>query len=244
MRVLFASGVLLCASSAHAQLMNFQTSFSGSVNGGPVAAAGSGVVDLGQTGMSMASVDFSDRPMSFDPLSVSMISNLCANAYRDIGSPDNLFALSGGNYSTARTFSWIGLPGSSMSIDSTVINEKGELFSTSVVSGNYNGPTDIIGIQDYSITWLPSAAPGEFFEAGTVVLDRASGDTLIMQFATVFSGLQNDLQQQQFGIGTFDTSFDGTTLTLEWDGEFMVPAPASGLLFAGLGTVAVRRRRH
>ncbi len=243
MRVIVASVVCLCTPAAHAQLMDFQTSFSGSVNGGAVEAEGSGMIDLGQMGMSSASVTFSSRPSSFDPLTVSMISNLCANAFRDVGSPDNLFALSGGNYSTARTFSWIGLPGSNISIDSTVINQENELVSTSVISGSYNGPTDIVGIQDYSITWLPSSAPGEFFEAGTAVLNRANGETLIMQFATVFSGLQNDLLQPQFGIGTFDTSFDGTTLTLEWDGEFMIPAPATAALFAGFGAVAVRRRR-
>ncbi len=245
MRILGMVLVATCAAGAQGQLRDFEASFSGTVNGGTVEASGTGILDLGQNGMSQARIDFSSRPSSFDPLSASLISNLCSNAFRDPGSPDNLFALAGGNYATSRTFQWIGLPGSVVQIDSTVVNSGGgaDWVSQSVISGTYNGPTDIVGIQDYSITWLPSSTPGEFFEAGTVVLERATGDTLIMQFASIFSGLSNSLQEPQFGTGVFDTSFDGTTLLLEWDGEFYVPAPATGVLMGMMGLVATRRRR-
>lgn len=243
MRVVLVASVVLCASSAQSQLVNFTNTFSGSVNGSPVAASGSGQVDLDSMGQSNATIDFSQVPQTFNPLSVSLISNLCSNAFRDDGDPDNLWALGGGNYQTSRVFQWIGVPNSTMQIDSTVTESGGALTSSSTISGSYNGPTDIVGIQNYSISWLPSSAPGEFFEAGTVVLERATGDTLIMQFATVFSGLQNDLQQPQFGIGTFETTWDGTTLTLGWDGEFMIPAPGSASLLMVAGTFAMRRRR-
>lgn len=245
MRIYAAALVATLAFSAQAQLRDFQTGFSGTVNGEAVQASGTGSLDLDSMGMSNASIRFDARPDTFDPHSVSLISNLCANAFRDPGSPDNLNALAGGNYSTTRTFQWIGLPGSVIQIDSTVSNAGGnaDWVSNSVISGTYNGPTDIVGIRDYSITWLPSSSPGEFFEAGTVVLERATGDTLIMQFASIFSGLANDLQEPQFGIGTFNTSFDGTTLTLDWDGEFFVPAPTTAVAFGMMGLVATRRRR-
>lgn len=245
MRTLTTLLFCACATSAHAQLRNFETNFTGTVNGGAVEATGSGVLDLDSTGMSQASIRFDLRPDSFDPLAASLISNLCANAFRDPGSPDNLFALGEGNYATTRTFSWLGLPGSNIQINSTVSNAgPGEDWvSNSVITGTYNGPTDLIGILDYSVTWLPSSTPGEFFEAGTVVLERASGGTLIMQFASIFSDLANSLTEPQFGVGTFDTEFDGTTLTLGWDGEFYVPAPASAAAFAALGIAAARRRR-
>ena len=215
------------------------------VNGEPVQASGTGMLDLDSTGMSQASVRFDLRPDSFDPLSTSLLSNLCANAFRDPGTPDNLNALAGGNYATQRTFQWIGLPGSIVQINSTVTNSGGgsDWVSNSVISGNYNGPTDIVGIRDYSVTWLPSSSPGEFFEAGTVVLERATGDTLIMQFASIFTGLSNDLQEPQFGIGTFNTTWDGTTLELSWDGEFFVPAPGTAVALSAFGLMATRRRR-
>ncbi len=233
------------ATGAQGQLRDFQTNFTGMVNGGQVQATGTGSLDLDSTGMSNASIRFDLRPDSFDPCSVSLISNLCANAFRDPGSPDNLFALGQGNYATTRTFQWIGLPGSVIQVNSTVSNSGGgaDWVSNSVISGTYNGPTDIVGVRDYSVTWLPSSSPGEFFEAGTVVLERATGDTLIMQFASIFSGLANSLQEPQFGIGTFDTDFDGTTLTLGWDGEFYVPAPGASVALAMGGLVMTRRRR-
>ncbi|MCA9272602.1 MAG: hypothetical protein KDA31_06105 [Phycisphaerales bacterium] len=245
MRIFGMVLVVVCASSAQGQLRDFQTNFTGTVNGGAVEATGTGVLDLNQTGMSQARIDFGSIPSTFDPLSASLISNLCSNAFRDPGSPDNLYVLGGGNYSTSRTFQWIGLPGSILQIDSTVTNSGGgaDWISNSVISGTYNGPTDIVGIRDYSITWLPSSTPGEFFEAGTMVLERATGDTLILQFASIFSGLANDLSEPQFGTGAFNTSFDGTTLLLEWDGEFYVPAPATGVLMGMMGLAATRRRR-
>lgn len=245
MRIYGTVVLCACAAGTQAQLRDFETSFTGTVNGGTVQASGTGTLDLGQGGESFARVSFDSRPSSFDPLAASLISNLCANAFRDPGSPDNLFALAGGNYATTRTFSWIGLPGSIIQIDSTVVNpgSEGDWVSNSVISGTYNGPTDLVGILDYSVTWLPSSTPGEFFEAGTVVLERATGDTLIMQFASIFTGLTNSLSEPQFGVGTFDTSFDGTTLILGWDGEFFVPSPASGVAFAMMGTLLARRRR-
>lgn len=243
MRVFIVASAVLCASGAQAQLVNFTNTFDGSVNGMPVAASGSGQVDIDANGQSNASVSFSLVPGSFNPLTVSLISNLCSNAFRDDGDPDNLWALGGGNYQTSRVFQWIGVPNSMMTIDSTVTELEGALTSSSTISGTYNGPNDIIGIQDYSISWLPSSAPGEFFEAGTVVLERSTGDTLIMQFATVFSGLENDLKQPQFGVGTFDADWDGTTLTLGWDGEFMIPAPGAASVLVFAGVAAARRRR-
>jgi len=237
---------MVCAGGAQGQLRDFSASFTGMVNGEPIEASGNGTLDLNRGGMSNASITFDQRPTSFDPQAASLISNLCSNAFRDPGSPDNLFELAGGNYATQRTFQWVGLPGSIVTINSTVVNGGAgqDWVSSSVINGTYNGPTDIVGIRDYSITWLPSSSPGEFFEAGTVVLERATGDTLIMQFASLFTGLANDLQEPQFGVGTFNTSFDGTTLTLGWDGEFFVPSPAGGAAFAAAGVLGLRRRRR
>ena len=149
----------------------------------------------------------------------------------------------------ARTFQWVGLPGSAISINSTVVLDetRGELpivISESSISGTYSGPTDLVGVQSYSVTWLPSSTAGEFFEAGTVVLDREGGGTLIMQFASVFSGLTGRLTAPQTGAAFFESSFDGTPLTQTWRGEFeVVPAAPTTLgLFGGLLALSRRRR--
>lgn len=244
MRLFAISVSLAAATAAQGQLVNFEASFDGQVNGEPVEASGSGQIDIDQTGMSQANILFNQLPAGFNPLSTSLISNLCSNAFRAEGGSENLWDLGAGNYNVERTFQWIGLPGSLVTVNSTVSNSGSLVTSSSTLDGTYNGPTDIIGIQSYSITWLPSSTPGEFFEAGTAVLERASGDQLIMQFASIFSGLGSGLSEAQVGTGIFNTSFDGTNLVLEWDGEFdVVPAPAS-LALLGLGSITAMRRRR
>ncbi len=246
MRILTAAIFLAGISGAsHAQLVDFEATFMGQVNGDEVNGSGGGQIDIGQDGMSNASILFNDLPAGFNPISASLISNLCANAFRADGGSENLWDLGTGNYAVDRTFQWIGLSDSVVTVNSIVTNDEAVVMSESIISGTYNGPTDIIGIQDYSVTWLPSSTPGEFFEAGTAVLERSNGDTLIMQFASIFSGLDAGLSQPQIGVGIFDTAFDGSTLTLDWDGEFeIVPTPGTAAIMSlGCLGLAGRRRR-
>jgi hypothetical protein len=244
MRTAMLGVMCLTAGIANAQLIPFSASYTGSVNGGALSASGGGFLDIGQQGQSEASIGFDALPMGFDPLSVSLISNLCSNAFRADGDSRNLWDLGAGSYSVFRTFQWIGLSGSLVTIDSQVVNDDGFVSTTNTVSGSYSGPTDIVGISNYSVTWLPSTSPGEFFEAGTVVLERATGGQLIMQFASVFSGLGSGLNAPQTGSGLFDTSFDGRTLVLEWDGEFeVVPTPSAAAMLVVAGLATSRRRR-
>lgn len=241
-----ATAALAFSPAAAGQLLDFTTFFDGSVNGQAFEGSGGGSLDLSQQTTSLAEITFDALPRNFSPLAVSLVSNLCSNSFMADDASQNLFDLSGGNYSVTRAFQWVGVEQSAVVIESEVgvIEGLGSgLASFSTLSGFYNGPNDITGVQSYSVTWLPSSAPGEFFESGTVVLERATGDTLIMQFASVFSGLANDLQNTQFGVGTFDTEFDGQTLTVGWQGQFAVPAPASlGPLLCGAVLVGRRRR--
>jgi hypothetical protein len=243
MRHSFGLAIALAAGSASAQLAGASISITGAVNGEALEATGEGVVDLGNDGMSQVSLTFNRRPLDFDTRAPSLLSNICANAFRaDDDTTDNLFDLSGGNYNVSRTFQWIGATGV-IFMDSVVSFDGSTFNSDSVISGNYGGPTDIIGIQDYRITWLPSSTPGEFFESGTAILDRASGGTIILQFASIYSGLKSSLRRPQFGIGSFDTEFENEKLSVGWDGEFAIPAPATAALLGFAGVAAARRRR-
>lgn len=242
MRTIAALCLSVSTGVSCAQLLNFTAAIDGSVNGSGVSATGSGMVDIDQAARSEGTLTFSDIPENFDPLAPSLLSNLCANAFQDQGGTQNLWALGGGNYDVSRTFQWLGDSQSQLFMDSQVSRVGDDIVSDSTLTGTYAGPTDIVGVRSYAITWVPSSAPGEVFEAGTMVLERAGGSELILQFTSVYSGLAGSLQQTQFGSGEFDVTFDGTTLSVGWDGQFRVPTPAAALPL-GVGLIALRRRR-
>lgn len=249
MRGIVTAGIVgLALGTASGDVVRFESTYTGRVNGGAIEATGDGMIDLGQGGGSSAAITFTERPSSFDPSAVSLISNLCTNSFqtnRGKSGSQNLFDLAGGNYTVTRAFQWVGLPGSAVFIDSVVTNGGGEgvWFSDSVLRGTYRGPTDIIGISEYSIIWQPSTAPGEFFESGTAVLKRANGESLILQFSSVFSGLSSNLEAVQFGAAEFDLSFENETLTVGWDGVFEVPS-AGTLPALAIGVLLGARRRR
>lgn len=238
--------VLSLAGVAGAQALDFQVDFDGSINGQLIQASGSGSLDRSGQGSNFGEIDFGEMPDNFSPFAVDvMLTNVCPNGFRADGSSENLWDLAAGSYSIERTFQWIGYPGSIVTATADVTFDEGlQAISSSMhFSGNYAGPTDLVAIESYSVLWLPSSAQGEFFEAGTAVVRRANNEQLLVQFATRYFGLENDLSQTQFGVANLDAAFDGQTLTIGWDGYFEVPTPASASVLVLGGLMSRRRRR-
>lgn len=234
---------LAFVAASGAQSIDFVSTYSGQVNGQSLDATGGGVLDLSRQGNSNGQIDFSTLPTGFDPEVVSLLSNLCSATFRTEDSTENLWTLGAGNYTVQRVFQWVGFPGSFLTFDSTVTSD-GELVSaSSVLNGTYNGPTGVAGVQSYSVIWIPGSAPGEVFESGTMILDMDNGDELVVAFATVYRGLERSLPGVQVGRGLFNTDFDGSRLTFGWDGNFAIPTPGAGVVFALAGLAAARRRR-
>jgi hypothetical protein len=239
--------VAAMTTTAGAQVINFQVEFDGEINGETIDASGGGGLDRNGTGNNFADIGFEALPRNFSPFAVdALLTNICPNGFRADGDSQNLWDLGGGNYSIERTFQWIGFPGSTIfsSADVTYDDDSETLFSSMTFSGNYNGPTDLVAIESYGVLWLPGSTDGEFFESGTAVVRRANGEQLLVQFATRYFGLQENLLETQFGIGSLDASFDGQNLTVGWEGEFEVtPTPGTGLV-CGMGLLAMSRRRR
>lgn len=237
----------IITSAAGAQVLNFQVEFDGEINGQTIDASGSGGLDRNGQGNNFANIGFNALPRNFNPLAVdALLTNVCPNGFRADGDSQNLWDLGNGNYSIERTFQWIGFPGSTIFSSAEVtFDEQTEMMTSSMTfSGNYNGPTDLVAIESYGVLWLPGSTEGEFFESGTAVVRRANGEQLLVQFATRYFGLQESLRETQFGIGSLEAQFDGQNLTIGWEGEFEVtPAPGTGLI-AGLGLLAMNRRRR
>jgi len=247
-RIGTALAVFLAAAAdwASGQMLTFEVEFDGEINGQTIDASGSGSLERQGMGSNFGTIGFDALPDNFSPLAVdALLTNVCPNGFRADGDADNLWDLGGGEYLIERTFQWIGYPGSivTSTAEVTFDADAQHLTSSMHFSGNYAGPTDLVAIESYSVLWLPSSTEGEVFEAGTALVRRATGDLLVVQFATRYFGLRDSLGQTQFGIGTFDTTFDGETLTIGWDGYFQVPAPGS-LAIGGLAAAALARRRR
>lgn len=236
---------MACAGSSQGGTIGFNADFDGMINGQPIAAGGSGSFDPSGMGSSFGSIGFESIPSGFHPIAANaMLTNICPNGFLADGDSMNLWELTGGNYSIDRTFQWIGHDGLVSASADVVAGEGGQSISSSMTfEGTYAGPTDLVGIESYSILWLPGSQPGEMFEAGTSVMRRANGELVITQFATHYTGMANSLIEPQMGFGVMDVVFDGQTLSLGWDGVFQLPSPSSAALLACAGVMASRRRR-
>lgn len=240
------AGVAVLSAGASAQVLNFEADFGGVINGGQLVAGGSGSMDRNGEGNNFGQIGFGGVPDGFDPFAVDiMLTNICPCGFRAEGGTQNLWDLTGGSYAIERTFQWIGLPGSFITASATVeFDEQTQTVSSSMqLNGVYDGPTDLVAIDSYSVLWLPSSAEGEMFEAGTAVARRANGEQLLVQFATRYYGMRDNLDAPQSGVAEFDAEFDGQTLTIGWAGQFeVVPAPASLSVLLGAALLGRRRR--
>jgi hypothetical protein len=84
----------------------------------------------------------------------------------------NLFDLTRGNYRLQRTISYPDFPESRIVTDAqvTAVSDS-EWLTTITISGTYNGPTDIVSVEDYHLIWTAHAK--EVLESGTALLGRA-----------------------------------------------------------------------
>jgi hypothetical protein len=246
-RVAVPAVLALAAVVAGAQPVQFNLEFDGNINGGPLGATGSGSFDRDGMGLNGAELNFQAMPQGFNPLAVdALLTNICPNGFVAEGGTKNLWDLGGGTYQLERVFQWLGVPGSLIEVQAEVTFDSDEQLLTSLMTlnGTYDGPTDLIGIESYSILWLPGSVDGELFEAGTAVVNTASGEDLIVQFASRYTGLASNLDSIQTGTGVFNTRFDGDTLLVDWEGFFAIPAPGPvALLLVAGGALAARRRR-
>lgn len=250
-KTLFATVSLVLAAATSAQTVPFSATYTGFVNNEAVDGSGGGAIDPTGRTSSAGRVVFQSISTTFNPLAINaLLCNLCPIGFQANGPTQDLFSLTGGSYSMTRVFTWVGVPNSSITTQATVTFDDGgdggqqSLSSTMSILGTYLGPTDLTSILSYTVTWLPSSAPGEFFEAGTAVIATESGTPLVVQFASVFTGLSTNLTAPQFGTGDFDATYDEETGTLDlsWEGEF-IPSPAAAGVFVMAGVAAARRRR-
>jgi len=73
-----------------------------------------------------------------------------------------------------RTVTYPDFPKSHLDFDTRVRAVNGAEWSTEMtITGNYDGPTDIVGVRDYQVAWTSNGKT--LLEEGSAVLLRASG---------------------------------------------------------------------
>ncbi|MCB9853435.1 MAG: hypothetical protein H6819_10100 [Phycisphaerales bacterium] len=251
----FAGAVIVCPSIAAATMISVTGTYTGTINGEPFAASiapGDGSLDT--TGLTPATthINFTAIPNpSFTPIAFanSQLTIYCPIGGRPIGAGvQNLFDLTGGNYTAERTFTWPDYPGSSIAATGSVSTTGTDLSFLIDMTGTYNGPTDITGISDYVVHWT-QGPPGELRETASATLSRSGGAPFSVEYVTTFFGLSGSLNMDQIGYydpRRFDYVATGDT-TGVYDVELaivFIPEPAT-LIFLGSGAVILlcgRRR--
>lgn len=89
----------------------------------------------------------------------------------------NLYDMTRGNYAVHRTVSYSEFPNSQLVFDTRVRSVSAREWSTSIeVSGTYDGPTDVIGVEDYQIEWTTDSKT--LAERGSATLQLAAGGSV------------------------------------------------------------------
>ena len=240
--IIATSLIGLNAGQAEALQLALNGTYTGTVNGSSINATGSGEINTDGPGGNLTAT-FTQIPSTFTPLSFgsSVVTVVCwASARTSNCSPDNgqnLFDLSGGNYSLERTFNWTSLPNSTISVTGQVSNINNQLLQYSAnFTGTYNGPLDISRVVDYQVKWTPFG--NQVIEEGSAIMETSNGNILPLKINTIYSGLSTPLLNSQVGrfspVATYDVNTGVFQAT--WEAELcVVPEPTSIISLFSLG---------
>jgi hypothetical protein len=85
-----------------------------------------------------------------------------------------LYEMTGGNYRVHRTLSYPEFPNSQIVFDTEVTALRNAEWATKItISGNYDGPTDVVSVRDYHLEW--STDGKTLSEKGFATLVPSSG---------------------------------------------------------------------
>lgn len=133
----------------------------------------------------------------------------------------NLFDLTRGNYRVLRTISYPDFPESKIVTDAQVKAANSSEWNTNItINGTYNGPTDIVSVKDYQLTW--TADGKNILESGSATLELKSGGSVRQVWtSTITPGQSFDKFPQAGELITVSVSpfqIDGNGMSYTWEG--------------------------
>jgi len=134
----------------------------------------------------------------------------------------NLHDLTGGNYRVYRTLSYPQFPKSKIVFDTEVKAISRSEWATDLrVNGTYEGPTDVVSVKDYQVTWTTNGKT--LFEKGTATLVLSSGGTVLSEWSSSiipkgqgFRGFPSAGEIVRVSYSPF--RIDGNKMSYEWEG--------------------------
>lgn len=204
--------------------------YTGTINGAPIAGTSSGGIDVSGLGDNDMIIDFTAMPAGYHPFAIPCrkIMNMGGQAAKDSLGAQNLWELAGGNYTANTTYTWPSLPGdtirATVQVTTTGMNQHYDM----VLNGSYHGFTDLSGVGTYQLLMAPSAGSlGVLTETASPAIRRVGGATFDVDVRTVYSGVQNPLpvpsQVFRYKINTY--TFSGSQYHLNWNAT-VFPATA------------------
>ena len=133
----------------------------------------------------------------------------------------NLYDLTKGNYTVARTISYPDFPGSQIVTNAQVKASKDSEWDTNIsINGTYKGPTDVISVKDYQRVWTSDGK--NILESGSATLELKSGGSvrqLWKSTITPASGIEKFPRSGELITVTIsDFKVDGNKMSYKWEG--------------------------
>ena len=134
----------------------------------------------------------------------------------------NLYDLTKGNYTVHRTVSYAEHPNSRLVFDARVKRlDKTEWATTIELSGSYDGPTDVVGVDDYVLTWTTDGKT--LAETGAATLRLSAGGTAHMTWVSSIIPDNPDFGRFSKGGETVRVKVSafkiaGNTMSYDWTG--------------------------
>jgi hypothetical protein len=133
----------------------------------------------------------------------------------------NLYDLTRGNYHMVRTISYPDFPASKIVTNAQVRATQASAWDTTItVNGTYNGPTDVVSVTDYQLTWTTDGK--NILESGSATLGLSSGKSIRQVWSSTITpehGIDKFPQAgESITISISPFQIDGNSMSYKWEG--------------------------
>jgi hypothetical protein len=138
----------------------------------------------------------------------------------------NLYDLTGGTYRVQRTLSFPQYPNSSITFDTDVTAASATEWETNLnISGTYDGPTDVVSVQDYEVNWTVDG--NTLLETGSATLVLSSGGTVRSEWSSSITAEGQDFRGfspsgQLVRVTYSPFRIDADSMSYDWEGTVSV----------------------